>query len=274
MVKQVTAIYKRRGEQKLCMRCGKRPQFWCKRCVICRQVVAKDPLPRGAREALRRFRAREAKCLQENSREKVRVDGRRLIAGGTLTEREAEALQLYLGLEDDGWRTYKQVAQLMQVTAERVRQLLLPSKAALALSLAEKIPWRSARRTPKNRARLDSMIGDASFSSENTQMESLGGEVSTSTRVGRLVVLMNALFREIEPLAGNHVLDESARLQPLFRSDSIDLYEDLRRFEVNLIKLALIQTGGNQARAAKLLNLKPQTLNAKIKLYGIEYVCR
>jgi DNA-binding protein Fis len=33
----------------------------------------------------------------------------------------------------------------------------------------------------------------------------------------------------------------------------------------------LEQTGGNQARAAKLLRIKPTTLNSKIKLYEIEF---
>jgi DNA-binding NtrC family response regulator len=45
----------------------------------------------------------------------------------------------------------------------------------------------------------------------------------------------------------------------------------MKQFEISLIKLALAQTGGHQARAAKLLNIKPTTLNTKIKQYGIEY---
>jgi transcriptional regulator with GAF, ATPase, and Fis domain len=50
----------------------------------------------------------------------------------------------------------------------------------------------------------------------------------------------------------------------------IDFYEEVTRFEVDLIKRALMHTGGHQGRAARLLNLKITTLNSKIKHYGIE----
>jgi transcriptional regulator with GAF, ATPase, and Fis domain len=43
----------------------------------------------------------------------------------------------------------------------------------------------------------------------------------------------------------------------------------VRQFEIGLIKAALMQAGGNQQRAAKLLDLKPTTLNYKIRRYGI-----
>lgn len=49
----------------------------------------------------------------------------------------------------------------------------------------------------------------------------------------------------------------------------IDFYEEVSRFEIDLIKRALLQTGGHQGRAAKLLNLKITTLNSKIKHYNI-----
>jgi transcriptional regulator with GAF, ATPase, and Fis domain len=48
-----------------------------------------------------------------------------------------------------------------------------------------------------------------------------------------------------------------------------DFYEEVSRFETDLIKRALLQTGGHQVRAAKLLNLKVTTLNSKIKHYNI-----
>jgi DNA-binding NtrC family response regulator len=41
------------------------------------------------------------------------------------------------------------------------------------------------------------------------------------------------------------------------------------RFEIDLIKRALLRTGGHQVQAAKLLNLKVTTLNSKIKHYNI-----
>jgi transcriptional regulator with GAF, ATPase, and Fis domain len=45
--------------------------------------------------------------------------------------------------------------------------------------------------------------------------------------------------------------------------------DEVRQFEVNLIRTALGRTSGSQTRAAKLLGLKPTTLNAKIKRYNI-----
>ena len=44
----------------------------------------------------------------------------------------------------------------------------------------------------------------------------------------------------------------------------------LRRFETELIRSALIQTGGRQRQAARLLGTKVTTLNTKIKRYKID----
>jgi transcriptional regulator with GAF, ATPase, and Fis domain len=51
--------------------------------------------------------------------------------------------------------------------------------------------------------------------------------------------------------------------------DGLDFYDEVSRFEIDLIKRALFQTGGHQIKAAKLLNLKVTTLNSKIKHYNI-----
>lgn len=91
-------------------------------------------------------------------------------------------------------------------------------------------------------------------------------------RVQRLLDLADALLRETETLARDKAFtDESNRLQALNLSEGIDFYDEVQRFETSLIRLALDQTRGHQAQAARLLNIKPTTLNSKIKLYGIEY---
>jgi transcriptional regulator with PAS, ATPase and Fis domain len=80
------------------------------------------------------------------------------------------------------------------------------------------------------------------------------------------------LLKEAEFLARDKAFtDESARLQSLDFSDGVDFYGEVQRFEVGLIKRALEETAGNQAKAAKLLRIKPTTLNSKIKLYNIEF---
>jgi len=91
-------------------------------------------------------------------------------------------------------------------------------------------------------------------------------------RVRRLVDLADSLFRETESLARDkEFAEESNRLQTLNVSEGIDFYDEVQRFETGLIRLALDQTRGHQAQAARLLKIKPTTLNSKIKLYGIEY---
>jgi len=49
----------------------------------------------------------------------------------------------------------------------------------------------------------------------------------------------------------------------------LKLYEEVRKFETDLIRAALVRTAGNQSRAARLLGVKHTTLNAKIKRYCI-----
>ena len=97
-------------------------------------------------------------------------------------------------------------------------------------------------------------------------------EQPAGDRVERLVDLTNTLLQEVESLARDQVFtEETGRVQTLLLSEGIDLFEELKRFEINLITLALKQTRGHQARAARLLNINPTTLNSKIKLYRIKF---
>jgi transcriptional regulator with GAF, ATPase, and Fis domain len=50
----------------------------------------------------------------------------------------------------------------------------------------------------------------------------------------------------------------------------IDFYEEVKRFEIDLIQRALVFTSGSQVRAARLLKMKVTTLNSKIKHYDID----
>ena len=52
-------------------------------------------------------------------------------------------------------------------------------------------------------------------------------------------------------------------------SRGVNFYEEVRRFETDLLRRALEQTGGHQSRAARLLGLNATTLNSKIKTYNI-----
>lgn len=90
-------------------------------------------------------------------------------------------------------------------------------------------------------------------------------------RIQRVVDLADALLSEAESLARDKAFTEEAtKLRPLDILSGIDFYDEVQRFETHLIKMALNETGGNQARAAKLLGIKATTLNSKIKLFCIE----
>ena len=91
-------------------------------------------------------------------------------------------------------------------------------------------------------------------------------------RVRRLVDLASSLMREAQVLARDKAFSEqSAPLQSVDLGKGIDFYSEVQRFETALIKLALDQAEGNQARAARALGLRATTLNSKIKLYDIQY---
>ena len=49
----------------------------------------------------------------------------------------------------------------------------------------------------------------------------------------------------------------------------VNFYDEVKKFEVDIIRRALDQTGGHQSRAARLLGLNATTLNSKIKTYNI-----
>jgi len=50
----------------------------------------------------------------------------------------------------------------------------------------------------------------------------------------------------------------------------INFYDEVRRFEMDLIRRALEQTNWHQSRAARLLGMNATTLNSKIKAYNLQ----
>ena len=85
------------------------------------------------------------------------------------------------------------------------------------------------------------------------------GQASKS-KTKQLKNLALSLLMEVQALSEVPTLDIK---------NGIDFYEEVSRFEVDLIQRALAHTGGNQVRAARLLNMKVTTLNSKIKHYNI-----
>lgn len=97
-----------------------------------------------------------------------------------------------------------------------------------------------------------------------TEAEPAGAEqhesVGSSVKVKTIKELAAALLREVESLKGQDRFEGRPTL---------DFAAEVRRFETDMIRWALMHTGGHQRRAARLLNIKVTTLNAKIKRYGI-----
>lgn len=94
----------------------------------------------------------------------------------------------------------------------------------------------------------------------NTELGTETNNESVDVRLNTLRETVLELLEEVETLAISRPIDirRGARFS-----------DEVRQFEVNLIRTALGRTSGSQIRAARLLGLKPTTLNAKIKRYNI-----
>lgn len=75
--------------------------------------------------------------------------------------------------------------------------------------------------------------------------------------ISNLVSSLNAAVEELESF-------DVTRMDEQF-----DFYQEVERFQINLIKKALRITGGSQVKAARLLKLNPTTLNAKMKTLNL-----
>ena len=104
----------------------------------------------------------------------------------------------------------------------------------------------------------ESILGLETSAAESTEPTQAGNSVDARLNTLRERVLQ--LLDEVESLAISRPVDikNGARFS-----------DEVRQFEVSLIRTALGRTSGSQTRAARLLGLKPTTLNAKIKRFGI-----
>ena len=98
--------------------------------------------------------------------------------------------------------------------------------------------------------------------------EVLQGSPVINNRLEALKVLSQLLMQEVDALKSNNKPREIVAEE--IRDGKIDLEIEVQKYEMELIRSALVNTGGRQRKAARLLNVKTSTLNAKIKRYGIE----
>lgn len=94
----------------------------------------------------------------------------------------------------------------------------------------------------------------------NEPFEQTHGDSNVDVRLNTLRETVLQLLTEVESLAISRPVDIKG---------GACFSDEVRQFEVSLIRTALGRTAGSQTRAARLLGLKPTTLNAKIKRYGI-----
>ena len=86
--------------------------------------------------------------------------------------------------------------------------------------------------------------------------------------ISRLILLINDLIREVE-LLEREDLKLPEQFSSLGKGEGIDLSEEIKKFEIALIKGALYRTVGHHDSAAALLNLDSSALKAKISEYNI-----
>ena len=86
--------------------------------------------------------------------------------------------------------------------------------------------------------------------------------------IRKLRLQTSDLISEVESLVSLGSRSTFPR-EPIETGSSLEFYEEVKRFEIALIKSALHRTGGHQVRAAAFLNLDSSTLNEKIRQHNI-----
>ncbi len=84
---------------------------------------------------------------------------------------------------------------------------------------------------------------------------------SVAQKLQALNRITQVVLNEFESIRSNKTLH--------LDEDKLNFYDEVKRFEIELILFALIQNKGNQRDAANMLGLKFTTINSKIKRYGI-----
>jgi transcriptional regulator with GAF, ATPase, and Fis domain len=87
-------------------------------------------------------------------------------------------------------------------------------------------------------------------------------EAALDSRLEALKEVAINLLNEVESLR---------RSQPPHPDRKLRLSDEVRQFEIDLIRTTLDRTDGNQTRAARLLGVKLTTLNTKIRRYHISF---
>jgi DNA-binding NtrC family response regulator len=89
-------------------------------------------------------------------------------------------------------------------------------------------------------------------------------EIVLNSRLDSLREIALSLLTELETL-GRAATAANGKIR---------LDDEVKKFEIDLIRAALDKAHGNQSRASRMLGIKKTTLNAKIKRYQIQQAGR
>jgi transcriptional regulator with GAF, ATPase, and Fis domain len=109
------------------------------------------------------------------------------------------------------------------------------------------------------------MNGLAMTRPDDPKMNEVSAENLENNRIQALKSLAMLLLREVEQIERTNYVSGQC-----LSDKNVTLMDDVQNYEAELIRSALLRSKGHQARAAQLLGIKNNTLNAKIKRYGIE----
>lgn len=91
-----------------------------------------------------------------------------------------------------------------------------------------------------------------------------GSGVVSQSRRDKIREMAENLLREAEQLTDPLALEAESPVT------GVNFFDEVRRFEMRLVRRALELAGGSEARAARLLGLTVSTLNRKIKSYNFK----
>lgn len=105
-----------------------------------------------------------------------------------------------------------------------------------------------------------------SKTTDHSELDQFGQQRAGADLRLRLLTLKDLAHAFLEELG---TVGDAGGPSPEQSEGPIDFYDEVRRFEVEMIQSALRRANGVQTEAALLLRLKPSTLHAKIKQYGL-----
>ncbi len=121
-------------------------------------------------------------------------------------------------------------------------------------------PWREYRRLR--------ILADAEKVSGICNDQGVGMETIIQSNNPDFSDKLNSLRSTVRSLLRDVVIEaQPVRIDP---DKGIDFYDNVTRYEIQLIRSALEVAGGRQNRAAELLNMRKSTLCSKIKQFKIK----